>query len=261
MRQTSGMSRLLKTKNECHESEVRLLWRTSDADTRPFAGCTASLQMDQPGSEARIKTRVWRTAVRSLRASDPHAMVIIPQRSRFTRDRLRDGVNWRSRCQTSICQRRSNRRVPPCCRRITCRSGSAIPPPGEDWPPADDLSNPDLSMAHAFVREAGGYLRRSNLAAGGLSLRLFLPRYIPPALPTTMSRRKPGRRTTFWWSKTTPQCAPPARAAARPERPSAAADAMEAFRLIADHGAIDPLFTDLGLPRRRQRVRPGRCRW
>jgi DNA-binding response OmpR family regulator len=27
-----------------------------------------------------------------------------------------------------------------------------------------------------------------------------------------------------------------------------APDAMEAFRLIADHGAIDLLFTDLGLP-------------
>jgi signal transduction histidine kinase len=122
--------------------------------------------------------------------------------------------------------------------------------PPKEWLPADDVSSADLSMARAFAREAGGYLLRSDPAAGRMSLRLFLPRYAPPALATAVSRRDTGGRPTILVVEDD--------AAVRGAcveilreldyQVLQAPDAMEAFRLIADHGGIDLLFTDLGLP-------------
>jgi CheY-like chemotaxis protein len=83
-----------------------------------------------------------------------------------------------------------------------------------------------------------------------MSLRLFLPRYAPPALATAVSRRNTGGRPTILVVEDD--------AAVRGAcveilreldyEVLQAPDAMEAFRLIADHGGIDLLFTDLGLP-------------
>ena len=58
-----------------------------------------------------------------------------------------------------------------------------------DWLAADDLTSPDLLMAGTFLREAGGYLQRSSSLAGGSSLRLLLPRYVPPR-PAVPPRRE-----------------------------------------------------------------------
>jgi CheY-like chemotaxis protein len=119
-----------------------------------------------------------------------------------------------------------------------------------DWLPADDVNSADLSMARAFVREAGGHLLRSDPAAGGLALRLLLPRYTPPAIATAVSRRDTGGRPTILVVEDD--------AAVRSACVEIlgdlnydvleAPDAMEAFRLIADRGGIDLLFADLGLP-------------
>jgi CheY-like chemotaxis protein len=120
----------------------------------------------------------------------------------------------------------------------------------KEWLPADDVSSADLSMARAFVREAGGYMQRSDHLASALSLRLFLPRYAPPVPATTVSRRDTGGRPTILVVEDDAAVRGACVEVLREldyvvlEAP----DAMEAFRLIADHGGIDLLFTDLGLP-------------
>jgi CheY-like chemotaxis protein len=118
------------------------------------------------------------------------------------------------------------------------------------WLPADDLSCADLSVARAFVQEANGFLLRPDPAVGGLSVRLLLPRYVPPAAATAISRRDNDGRTTILVVE---DDADVRAACVRTLRKLdyevlEAPDAMEAFRLIADHGGIDLLFTDIGLP-------------
>jgi CheY-like chemotaxis protein len=129
-------------------------------------------------------------------------------------------------------------------------SRSQDPVVAKRWEPADNLSSADLFMARAFVREAGGCLLRSDPAAGGLSLRMFLPRYLPPSVGSVRSPRVAGGCTTILVVED--------EAAIRSVCVETlqkvgyhvleAPDAMEAFRLIADHAGIDLLFTDLGLP-------------
>ncbi|HEX4368141.1 MAG TPA: response regulator [Rhodopila sp.] len=118
------------------------------------------------------------------------------------------------------------------------------------WLPADDLSRPDLSMACAFVQDANGFLLRSDSGAGEWSLRLLLPRFAPPAPAIVASRRDTGGRTTILVVE---DDAVIRSSSVRMLRKLdydvlEAPDAMEAFRLIADHGGIDLLFTDIGLP-------------
>jgi CheY-like chemotaxis protein len=124
-------------------------------------------------------------------------------------------------------------------------------PDGAKWcEPAEKLTSADLFMVRAFVREAGGCLLRSDPVKGELSLRLFLPRHVPPSIANRALARAAGGRTRILVVEDD--------AAIRTLCVEAlceagyevleAPDAMEAFRLIADHGAIDLLFTDLGLP-------------
>ncbi len=118
------------------------------------------------------------------------------------------------------------------------------------WPPGDDPNSADLFMVQAFVREAGGCLLRSESTAGGPSLRLFLPRYVPPAVTHVDSPRAPGSRTRILVVEDDAAiravCVETLRGLGYEVMD--APDAMEAFRLIADHGGIDLLFADLGLP-------------
>jgi signal transduction histidine kinase/DNA-binding NarL/FixJ family response regulator len=127
-------------------------------------------------------------------------------------------------------------------------SAPANPPAG--WLPADDLNCADLSMARGLVREAGGFLLRSDPAAGGLSLRLFLPRHAPPSPASTVARHHTGGRPTILMVEddevVRAACVQMLRRL--DYQVLDAPDAMEAFRLIADHGGIDLLFTDIGLP-------------
>jgi CheY-like chemotaxis protein len=119
-----------------------------------------------------------------------------------------------------------------------------------DWLMADDLNSADLSMVRGFVRDAGGYLLRSEQAEGEISLRLFLPRYTPLALATAAPRRDTSGRPTILVVEDNAAVRGACVETLREldYEVLEAPDAMEAFRLIADHGGIDLLFTDLGLP-------------
>jgi signal transduction histidine kinase len=130
---------------------------------------------------------------------------------------------------------------------VSDSNGSTEP---RDWRPANDLSSADLFMTRGFVREAGGYLLRSDPASGGLSVRLFLPRYAPPAIATAVPRRNTRGRPTILVveDEAAVRCACVEVLRELDYVVLEAPDAMEAFRLIADHGGIDLLFTDLGLP-------------
>ncbi|HEY4173657.1 MAG TPA: response regulator [Rhodopila sp.] len=133
--------------------------------------------------------------------------------------------------------------------QIAVSDGPDIDAP-RTWLPADDVSRPDLSMACAFAQDAKGFLLRPDPPASELSLRLLLPRFVPPALATTVPRRDRGGRTTILVVEDDPVVRS---ASVRMLRKLdyavlEAPDAMEAFRLIADHGGIDLLFTDIGLP-------------
>jgi CheY-like chemotaxis protein len=118
------------------------------------------------------------------------------------------------------------------------------------WAPGDDLTSVDLFMVRAFVREAGGCLLRSDPTPGGPSLRVFLPRYVSPVVTHVESPRAPGSQTRILVVEDDAAiravCVETLRGLGY--EVLEAPDAMEAFRLIADHGGIDLLFTDLGLP-------------
>jgi CheY-like chemotaxis protein len=118
------------------------------------------------------------------------------------------------------------------------------------WLPADDGSDADLTMARAFVREAGGCLLRSDPASGAVSVRLLLPRYAVPSVAPSVSRRANGGPPTILVVEDDASVRGTCVEALREMDYAVleAPDAMEAFRLIADHGGIDLLFTDLGLP-------------
>jgi CheY-like chemotaxis protein len=122
--------------------------------------------------------------------------------------------------------------------------------PPQPWQTADDLADAGLSLARGFVRQMGGCLLRSGSLSGPPSLRLFLPRYHHPAPAGLASRRCPGARPTILVVE---DDAAVRHACVETLRDLdytvlEAPDAMEAFRLIADHGGIDLLFSDLGLP-------------
>jgi len=130
---------------------------------------------------------------------------------------------------------------------ISDRAGAGEP---GNWLPTDGLNTADLSMARAFAHEAGGHLLRSDPATGGLSLRLFLPRYAPPAHATARPCGDTGGRPTILVVEDDAAVRGVCVEALRQldYEVLEAPDAMEAFRIIADRGGIDLLFTDLGLP-------------
>jgi CheY-like chemotaxis protein len=125
-------------------------------------------------------------------------------------------------------------------------AASAAPVASEHWHALDDLARADLYMARVFVREAGGCLLRSDDGA----LRICLPRHVPPSVMTAVAARNTSGQATILVVE---DDAPVRTACVGMLRTLGyqvleAPDAMEAFRLIADHGGIDLLFTDLGLP-------------
>lgn len=123
--------------------------------------------------------------------------------------------------------------------------GSADP---QNWRPANELAGTDLSLARSFARDAGGYLLRADDASGA-GLRLMLPRY-QPSPPVPVQPKRAGGPVTVLVvednAAVRQACAEALLAAEY--RVLQAPDAMEAFKLIADHGGIDLLLTDLGLP-------------
>jgi CheY-like chemotaxis protein len=116
--------------------------------------------------------------------------------------------------------------------------------------PANGLAIADLSMAQGFARAAGGYLSRVDRPGSALSLRLLLPRYVPPSSVAAARPRRTDGRTTILVVEDDDAVRRACVDALREQDYAIldAPDAMEAFRLIADHGGIDLLLTDLGLP-------------
>jgi CheY-like chemotaxis protein len=117
------------------------------------------------------------------------------------------------------------------------------------WRSADDLASVGLSMAGGFVREAGGCLLQSGALAGAPSLCLLLPRYQPPSPAGARRDGREGRPRILVVeddSAVRGACGETLRELGY--EVLEAPDAMEAFRLIADHGGIDLLLTDLRLP-------------
>jgi CheY-like chemotaxis protein len=117
--------------------------------------------------------------------------------------------------------------------------GPVAPQEAKRSPALDDLTRADLFMAGAFVSEAGGYL----LPSGGSSLRIcsvttIAPRSNPSGKPAILVVEDDAAVRVAWVE------------ALREldYQVLEAPYAMEAFRLLADQGGIDLLFTDLDLP-------------
>jgi CheY-like chemotaxis protein len=133
--------------------------------------------------------------------------------------------------------------------------------PGEyvaiDVAAPDGVRSPDgaaLNMAMELARASGGTV--SSPGAGGsvsspgaASFRLLLPRYAPQsAAPSAKAGR--GRRETILVVEDDQAVRESCVEVLRELEYEVldAPDAMEGFRLIADRGGVDLLFTDIGLP-------------
>ena len=101
-------------------------------------------------------------------------------------------------------------------------------------------------LAAALAREGGGAVLPCGDPA---SCRILLPRHVPPS-PNLPARCAVGRRTTILVveddARVRAACVEVLRGL--DYEVMEAPDAMEGFRLIADGGGIDLLFTDVGLP-------------
>ncbi|HVC61019.1 MAG TPA: ATP-binding protein [Acetobacteraceae bacterium] len=110
-----------------------------------------------------------------------------------------------------------------------------------------------LSMVYGFVTQSGGHVRIDSAQGDGTTIRLYLPRYVqqpsPPAV-TVNAGRSHGAAATVLVVEDDDTVRHAAVEALRDigYQVLEAPDAMEAFRLIADRGGIDLLFTDIGLP-------------
>jgi signal transduction histidine kinase/ActR/RegA family two-component response regulator len=112
-----------------------------------------------------------------------------------------------------------------------------------------------LSMVYGFVKQSGGHVRIDSEPGQGTTIRLYLPRYVQQPSPLAATRvAGPGRTHGAAETVLVVEDDDTVRHAAVEAlreigyQVLEAPDAMEAFRLIADRGGIDLLFTDVGLP-------------
>jgi signal transduction histidine kinase/CheY-like chemotaxis protein len=111
-----------------------------------------------------------------------------------------------------------------------------------------------LSMVYGFVAQSGGHIRIDSAPGEGTTIRLYLPRYVQQPAPSAgiadPTRRTHGAAETVLVVEDDDTVRDAAVEALREigYQVLEAPDAMEAFRLIADRGGIDLLFTDVGLP-------------
>ncbi|HEY8290078.1 MAG TPA: ATP-binding protein, partial [Acetobacteraceae bacterium] len=119
--------------------------------------------------------------------------------------------------------------------------------------PRGEGSGLGLSTVHGFISQSGGHVEIASAAGRGTTITLLLPRHISQAAPsrTACSGKpaSPGHETIL----VVEDDEAVRRVAVGMLREVGydvleAPDAMEAFRLIADRGGIDLLFTDVGLP-------------
>jgi CheY-like chemotaxis protein len=132
-------------------------------------------------------------------------------------------------------------------------TAAARPASGALWerhPAADDAPHTEFSLASGFARGAGGCLLRSDAATGTGPVCLLLPRHKPPfpngAAPREARAARPTVLVVEDDAAVRGACADTLRDSGYEVIDTP--DAMEAFRLIADHGGVDLLLTDLGLP-------------
>jgi CheY-like chemotaxis protein len=125
--------------------------------------------------------------------------------------------------------------------------------------PAGEGSGLGLAMVHGFVKQSGGHVRIYSEVGHGTTVKIYLPRLIQPEQTAAAPAARPHRAF------------PPSRA--QPEetvllvednegvreyakstleemgyRVLAAADALEALRLLGSASRVDLLFTDVVLP-------------
>lgn len=112
-----------------------------------------------------------------------------------------------------------------------------------------------LSMVYGFVAQSGGHVRIESQPGQGTTIRLYLPRYVQQPSPAVVSGGAgAGRAHNAAETVLVVEDDDTVRHAAVEALREIgyevleAPDAMEAFRLIADRGGIDLLFTDVGLP-------------
>jgi signal transduction histidine kinase/ActR/RegA family two-component response regulator len=111
-----------------------------------------------------------------------------------------------------------------------------------------------LSMVYGFVAQSGGHVRIESKFGQGTTIRLYLPRYVqqpsPAVVPGGAAPRAHHGSETVLVVEDDDTVRHAAVEALREigYEVLEAPDAMEAFRLIADRGGIDLLFTDVGLP-------------
>lgn len=121
--------------------------------------------------------------------------------------------------------------------------------------PCGQGSEPGLSMVYGFASQSGGHVRIDREPGEGTTVRLYLPRFVQAPLPLAAVRNaaagpSDGAAETVLVVEDDDAVRNAAVEALRDigYQVLEAPDAMEAFRLIADRGGIDLLFTDVGLP-------------
>jgi CheY-like chemotaxis protein len=113
-----------------------------------------------------------------------------------------------------------------------------------------------LSMVYGFVKQSGGHVAIYSEPGHGTTARVYLPRYVRPeqervdVVGQAAPAHPPGTGETILVVEDDEAVRHASVEALREMgyRVLEAADAMEGVRLIVDHGGIDLLFTDVGLP-------------
>jgi signal transduction histidine kinase/ActR/RegA family two-component response regulator len=119
--------------------------------------------------------------------------------------------------------------------------------------PSFDAGSLGLSMVYGFIRQSGGYI---DIASGqGTTVTIYLPRFVTQeeierARALTSAAVLSGQGQTILVVEDDEAVRKASTEALREVGYDVieAADAMEGVGLIVDHGSIDLLFTDVGLP-------------
>ncbi|HTI83627.1 MAG TPA: ATP-binding protein [Acetobacteraceae bacterium] len=112
-----------------------------------------------------------------------------------------------------------------------------------------------LSMVYGFIKQSGGHVAIYSEPGHGSTVKVYLPRFIrteekPPASRGVVRARPRGTGETILVVEDDEDVRHSSVEALRDMGYEVleAGDAMDGVRLIVDHGGIDLLFTDVGLP-------------
>jgi CheY-like chemotaxis protein len=113
-----------------------------------------------------------------------------------------------------------------------------------------------LSMVYGFVKQSGGHVAIYSEPGQGCTVKVYLPRFVRPEPQPDGATRTPdtthtrGKGETILVVEDDEEVRRSSVEALREMGYEVleAGDAMDGVRLIVDHGGIDLLFTDVGLP-------------